>query len=504
MVTEEAAPRDWPAFLSAAGYVLADPLFVTEERDRKLTLAADLRAVMELGADEGLAPALDASLSSLSQRPHPYRLLWPQAVEWLMGWARSDGSSLRQALASFLDSSHDAEERFNRFAEAARARTAEGVEWRPSMALTFGSIFNFAVDPHALPIVRRPPFQSLSRTLGYEAELGEGGVVARYERCLAFARWLKEEMVDVGVRDMLDVQAIIMLSETEAFWRLEQLRKQVVPAPDPDPLAKRPVAPEQAYLAICSCLGYDAPYLHEWIEFHRLMGVTRFFLYNNGDREAQRQLLAPYVEEGLVVLHDWPQFPPQVAAYVDCIERHREDARWIAFIDTDEFLFSPNGHPLPGVVSDYEDWPAVTVNMVGFFASGHRTKPPGLVIESYTTAQPLTQKIKSIVDPMRVEGYAGPHRFIYRGTAVSENKHPVYDDVTIYSSVQRLQLNHYRTRSEAEFLKKGERRRPDTGEPYLPPDLEEMRRLADAFGRPDDAILQYVPPLKERLREIGA
>ena len=42
-----------------------------------------------------------------------------------------------------------------------------------------------------------------------------------------------------------------------------------------------------AYLSVCAIYRDEAHYLAEWIEFHRLVGVERFFLYNNGDREAQ-------------------------------------------------------------------------------------------------------------------------------------------------------------------------------------------------------------------------
>jgi hypothetical protein len=65
------------------------------------------------------------------------------------------------------------------------------------------------------------------------------------------------------------------------------------------------------------------PYLHEWIEFHRLVGVERFFLYNNGDREAQRELMEPYVEEGIVVLHDWPGVGVQFEAMEQLLDEVR-------------------------------------------------------------------------------------------------------------------------------------------------------------------------------------
>jgi glycosyl transferase family 92 len=298
------------------------------------------------------------------------------------------------------------------------------------------------------------------------------------------------------------VQAIIFLSaRADPFWRVEQLRKQALPAIDTESLAQRSLRPGQAYLAVSSCLGYEAPYLREWIEFHRLMGVERFFLYNNGDREAQRQLLAPYVEEGLVVLHDWPQPSPQPSAFPHCLETHREDARWIAFIDADEFFFSPTGQELPEVLFDYEDWPAVTVSQVAFSMSGHRTRPSGLVIENYTTARPSPGKIKTVVDPLRVHCHAGPHRFICRGTPVDENKHPVYGDMTTYSSMTRLRINHYFMKSEAEYRVKTKRFRGATGKPYPTPDFARLRRAEKARGRVDHAILRYLPALRTRLRE---
>ena len=65
-------------------------------------------------------------------------------------------------------------------------------------------------------------------------------------------------------------------------------------------------------------------------------------------RPASARRCAPYIEDGTVELNDWPLFPGQVQAYNDCIERHREDSRWIAFVDIDEFLFSPTGLTVAG------------------------------------------------------------------------------------------------------------------------------------------------------------
>jgi hypothetical protein len=248
-------------------------------------------------------------------------------------------------------------------------------------------------------------------------------------------------------------------------------------------------------------LGYDVPYLLEWVHFHHLAGVERFFLYNNGDRQAQRKLLEPYVDEGLVVLHDWPECPPVFPAYEHCLTAHRTDSRWIAFIDTDEFLFSPTGAPVSELLSDYERWPAVGVNWAVFGTSGHRVKPPGLVIESYrrrTNDARFNSHVKSVVDPTRVETYCdNPHFFFYEGSAVNENHEPFEGAFTKDVSFSRLRVNHYWLKSEEEATKKFTRPRADNGLLRDPPDFAGMDRvLNEQF---DDAITTYVPRLRERL-----
>jgi len=255
-----------------------------------------------------------------------------------------------------------------------------------------------------------------------------------------------------------------------------------------------------AYLSMCACLGYDAPYLLEWLEFHRMVGVERLFLYNNGDRDAQRALLEPYVEEGLVVLYDWTISPPLVPAFNHCLRTHRYDARWIAFIDTDEFLFSPARRPLPDVLTEYERWPGVGVNGANFGPSGHREQPAGLVVENYI--QRLGRlAIKSIVDPVRTTDCPNPHFFQYaNGWAVDENEYPIIGPTTRYVSFSRLKVNHYYTKSEVEFGAKWARGRADVVAPRGDAGLAQavMSTLA-RFGQTDREILGYVPELRARL-----
>jgi hypothetical protein len=265
------------------------------------------------------------------------------------------------------------------------------------------------------------------------------------------------------------------------------------------------------YLAVCAIYRNEADYLREWIEFHRLVGAERFFLYDNSSEDHHQEVLAPYVADGTVVLKHWPQVPGQLGAYDDCIAEQREAARWIAFIDLDEFLFSPTGRPVSEVIVDFERWPGVGANWATFGKSGHRTPPPGLVIENYLRrmgdARPRNRKIKSIVDPTRVVRSASPHHFLYReGFAVDENRNLLDTpprSMTEQASFSLLRVNHYWTRSAEEWSRKLDTFDAHLGglrqnyEPKALGDLDALDHKLDEHY--DDTITMYAPALRDAL-----
>jgi glycosyl transferase family 92 len=258
-----------------------------------------------------------------------------------------------------------------------------------------------------------------------------------------------------------------------------------------------------------------AEYLPEWIEFHRLVGVERFFLYDNRSADDHRRVLAPYLDEGTVIVHDWPN-PVAVErgvpwglipAFDDCLERHRHDSRWIAFVDVDEFLFPAAGGSLPEVLAGYESWPGVCVSRLEFGTSGHLHKPSGLVIESYLRRRSYPPgsevEIKSIIDPARAAHCVNAHRFAYKdGFAVDENEQPVVGPPYVKSriSTSAMRVNHYATKSEEEYRRK-QTQWNTAGRQVSWPPPEWFDSLQAEF---DDAITTYASALRERLKRVQA
>jgi len=271
------------------------------------------------------------------------------------------------------------------------------------------------------------------------------------------------------------------------------------------------------YLSVCAVYRDEAPYLREWIEFHRLMGVERFYLYDNRSTDDHREVLAPYVDEGIAVVHEWPAvLPPDVvvgeaaqcATYQHCILNHREESRWIAFLDLDEFMFSPTGASLTEVLPEYERWPGVGVNWAQFGTSGHRVRPDGLVLESYVRradALGYNRWIKSVVDPRRVRNFCLAHFFVFNGepaVAVDENHRPIQAKLSSTEEVsfEKLRVNHYTTKSEQELQRKLSRPRVDNGRPrkMSGSQVERLLRITNAVE--DRTIQMHLPALKEALR----
>lgn len=56
------------------------------------------------------------------------------------------------------------------------------------------------------------------------------------------------------------------------------------------------------YLALTAIFRDEAPYLKEWIEFYRTIGVEHFYLHNHLSQDNFAEVLKPYIDDGIVTL----------------------------------------------------------------------------------------------------------------------------------------------------------------------------------------------------------
>jgi hypothetical protein len=494
----------WNDFVEWARHAREKPTFDVEERDYRLGVAAAVRELIAAGRDgrplrDPAAAVVEQVLKSVDT------VVPPRQAARLAGWAAENERGLARALRCFADAGEDPEARLEAFVAA--IESGPGADRFAGGGLIVASLLNFGTSPERLPIVPTGRYGLLPGLLGEEGTRPATPVDA-YRRHLAFASKVRSALVGAGVpvRDMLDVESLISLSSAqEEFW-----------ARDGDGARPRRSAEPEVYLSICSMYRNEARYLAEWIEFHRLVGVERFFLLDNDSDDESLEVLTPYIEEGIVVRYERPGSAGSQAeldeikmpGFQHCIDTHGADVRWMAFIDTDEYLFSPTGRPVPELLAAQERWPAVAVNSVFIGASGHVTRPEGLVLENYTKRfeTDSARLVKSIVDPVRVTRCVSAHRFEYtHASAVDENGYPVPVGKTKSLSVERLRLNHYFARSEEDVRAKHERRVADRGPDANPLPSSDAIQREHSSGATDEAAMRYLPALRETLarRESG-
>jgi hypothetical protein len=275
-------------------------------------------------------------------------------------------------------------------------------------------------------------------------------------------------------------------------------------------------------LAITAIIKDEAETIREWIEFHRVVGVERFYLYDNGSTDGTLELLRRYVASGVVELIAWPHFivgaHTQALAYAHALVTFGPMTRWMAFVDADEFLFGTREDNLVEILREYGSLPAVIVYRHFFGTSGHRTPPPGLTMEHFTQRLDvpagkmpesfLARTPKSIVQPSRVQRVHGAHFFIVDkegSVGYDEQRRPLTRGSLEYHTTERLRINHYYTRDLQTFERRRQRTSSSaTNKPAPPEEYERNRHTMDASPIRDDAIVRFVPRMREALERSAA
>jgi hypothetical protein len=137
-------------------------------------------------------------------------------------------------------------------------------------------------------------------------------------------------------------------------------------------------------LSVCALFKNEAKYLREWIEYHRVVGVDHFYLYDNGSTDCFRDVLKSYIREGFVTLISWPDCVPpgqdgnaahwalstQTPAYENAARYFGvKETEWLAFLDVDEYLVPVNAATVSRVLLSYQDSPGLQLNADCFDAS---------------------------------------------------------------------------------------------------------------------------------------
>lgn len=209
-------------------------------------------------------------------------------------------------------------------------------------------------------------------------------------------------------------------------------------------------------LAICTIFKDNAPYLKEWIEFHRMLGVEHFYLLDNSSSDNPKRILQKYIKNNIVTLVDWPNrdedqwggkifawvSTTQIPAYYHGCALARKKAKWIAFIDTDEFIVPMHEDSIPKFLDRHDKAPGIAINWQCYGTSHVQKVPRGkLMIELLKLKckrdDGINKHTKLIIKSNQLfEFIGGPHRCVYANQAQN-----------YLAPLEEIRINHYINRT---------------------------------------------------------
>lgn len=260
----------------------------------------------------------------------------------------------------------------------------------------------------------------------------------------------------------------------------EELSAAYAPAP------ARTLTPGSSGNVIVGCMKNEAPYIIEWIAYHRAIGVDNFLIYTNDCTDGTDEVLGRLQEMGVLQHRNndkWKGNSPQQYALNQALkEPVIQNADWIIHIDVDEFMNVRTGNgTLDDLFAAVPDATNIAMTWRLFGHNGVTQLSDEFVIEQFDTCAP-----KYCPKPHTVWGFKTMFRNIGAYAKISchrpnkleesfENKvkwvngsgqdmtrdaaHNGWRSSKNNVGYDLLQLNHYALRSAESFLIKRQRGR---------------------------------------------
>lgn len=212
-------------------------------------------------------------------------------------------------------------------------------------------------------------------------------------------------------------------------------------------------------VAIISQFRDEAEYLKEWIEFHLMVGIDKFYLINHLSADNYLEVLQPYLDSGVVTLENLTvetntgsagRINEEVLvnhsmAIINDIYR-KMDADWGIFLNTDEFLYPEKGNTIKEPLSRYpENFGQIAVNWRLMGNSNYALKEGELLTEKLTKADPrdtgegwnLQRHTKCLIRKAALHHFPSVHYGIMN---------PNYLHVDSVGNLDNIETDKYRTK----------------------------------------------------------
>lgn len=269
----------------------------------------------------------------------------------------------------------------------------------------------------------------------------------------------------------------------------------------------------QYELSMCAIFNNEGRFLKEWIEFHRIVGVQHFYLYNNRSTDDFAEVLHPYINQGIVELYDWTQDyahlgewnDVQCSAYQHALVISKGKTRWLAIIDLDEYIVPTKEDNLRTLLNTYKRFAGVGINWQMYGTSNVAKVPCNQTMvetlrHKQKTNHSMHKVIKSIVQPEYVSTCVNPHWTFFKKNSyytVNTNKQKCHEALAPSVCIDKVRINHYWPRDE-EYLFTV---KYDHIQKYSPETTaEDLKRMTESYNEEYDySIGRFVAQLRKNM-----
>ena len=301
-------------------------------------------------------------------------------------------------------------------------------------------------------------------------------------------------------------------------------------------------------IALCAIAKNENLYIREWINWYKNLGISKIFLYDNNDIDGEKfeDVINDYIKNGFVEIinvrgiekgkvYDKDGVNLQPQCYVDCYKNKLSNFDWVCFFDVDEFLTFRNNFTLNKFLNQdmFKDSDTILIPWVQYDDNNLLYYENLPVMKRFTHISNTTKHaVKSIVRCNKKfnDNDKGIncliHCFLLNDKKIIKangqkiltcNKSNWYTLTDEQIKKSAAVLNHYKTKSTEEFIKrhlgrywgtgkeftdKGPRTREDIMEQYflICQDTAEKRQLFSNYNLEShkDKIIVNFTTWKER------
>jgi hypothetical protein len=262
----------------------------------------------------------------------------------------------------------------------------------------------------------------------------------------------------------------------------------------------------------------EAKYVREWVEFHSLVGVDAFVIFDNDGTDSLADALRGTIANVTIIRWPplkWPAGNPhqgtcegyeagtnrvpwaycdcQIAAYHECIKNERGRSRWIAGVDVDEFYMprydDKRLFTLPEALKEYDGMHGIMLTSFRYGIDHHREPiaTNELMIETHTVRGEADGIFKEFVDPLKVSTYWHVHFAHYNNWMWNV---PMTKNIPKHRGSVRF--NHYPFRS----MKEGRHKMFKNMDPSIAMKIKASVAIDTIW---DPYLLPMVPLIRRRL-----